>query len=116
MKKGLACFLALCALSVGAQAEGANGVYESTAKGFGGDVTVSVTLEGGRIVDVKAVGDKETAGVGSRAIDELPGKMIEANSTDVEAVTGATITSSAIKAAAAQALAQAAGTDRKSVV
>ena len=40
MKKGLACFLALCALSVGAQAEGANGVYESTAKGFGGDVTV----------------------------------------------------------------------------
>ena len=111
MKKGLACFLALCALSVGAQAEGANGVYESTAKGFGGDVTVSVTLEGGRIVDVKAVGDKETAGVGSRAIDELPGKMIEANSTDVEAVTGATITSGAIKAAAAQALAQAAGTE-----
>ena len=49
MKKGLACFLALCALSVGAQAEEANGVYESTAKGFGGDVTVSVTLEGGGI-------------------------------------------------------------------
>ena len=65
-------------------------------KGFGGEVTVTVTLEGDKIVDVKAVGDKETPNVGSKAIDELPAKIVEAGSVNVDVVTGATVTSNAI--------------------
>ena len=65
-------------------------------KGFGGEVTVTVTLEGDKIVDVKAVGDKETPNIGSKAIDELPAKIVEAGSIDVDAISGATVTSNAI--------------------
>ena len=74
------------------------------ADGFGGEVTVEVTKEGDKITKVVAVGDKETEGVGSKAIEELPGKIVEANSADVEAVSGATITSEAIKYAVNNAL------------
>ena len=65
-------------------------------KGFGGEVTVTVTLEGDKIVDVKAVGEKETPNVGSKAIDELPAKIVEAGSVNVDAISGATVTSNAI--------------------
>ncbi len=65
-------------------------------KGFGGEVTVTVTVEGDKIVDVKAVGDKETKNIGSKAIDELPAKIVEAGSVNVDVVTGATVTSNAI--------------------
>ncbi|MGB4438518.1 MAG: FMN-binding protein, partial [Sedimentibacter sp.] len=50
-------------------------------KGFGGDVTVTVTKEGDKIVKVEAVGEKETQGIGSMAIEQLPAKIVEANST-----------------------------------
>ncbi len=76
-----------------------------TAKGFGGDVTVTVTVNGNDITDVKAVGDSETQGVGSNAIDQLPQLIIDADSTDVDGVTGATMTSNAIKEAVNNALA-----------
>ena len=65
-------------------------------KGFGGEVTVTVTLEGDKIVDVKVVGDKETKNIGTKAIEELPAKIVEAGSVNVDVVTGATITSNAI--------------------
>ena len=76
-----------------------------TAKGFGGDVTVTVTVNGDDITDVKAVGDSETDGVGSKAIEQLPQAIADADSTDVDGVTGATVTSNAIKEAVDNALA-----------
>ena len=66
------------------------------ADGFGGEVSVTVTVEGDKITDVKVVGDSETKDIGSKAIDELPAKIVEAGSVDVEAVAGATVTSDAI--------------------
>ncbi len=53
-------------------------------------------MSGGKIVDVKAEGANETQGIGTNAIDQLPGKIVEANSADVEVVSGATVTSNAI--------------------
>ena len=67
-----------------------------TGQGFGGEVTVTVTKEGDKITKVEAVGENETQGIGSNAIDQLPGKIVEANSTDVEVISGATVTSEAI--------------------
>lgn len=75
-----------------------------TAKGYGGDVNVTVKIKGNDITSVEAVGEKETQGVGSNAIDQLPDKIEEADSTDVDVVSGATVTSNAIKEAVNKAL------------
>ncbi len=74
------------------------------AQGYGGEVTVKVMVNGDDIVSVEAMGEKETKGIGSNAIDQLPGKIAEADSTDVAAVSGATVTSKAIKEAVNEAL------------
>lgn len=75
-----------------------------TAQGFGGEVSVTIVVSGDDIVSVEAVGDSETDGIGSRAIDELPAIIAEADSTDVDGITGATFTSDAIKTAVQSAL------------
>lgn len=76
------------------------------AQGFGGTVNVTVTKDEDKITDVKVLGENETAGVGTKAIDELPAKIVEANSADVYAVAGAAITSEAIIGATKIALGQ----------
>ena len=81
-----------------------SGTFTGTAKGFGGDVNVTLTLTDGKITDCTAEGKDETQGVGSMAIDQLPGAIAESGSIAVDGVTGATITSDAIKEAAAAAL------------
>jgi uncharacterized protein with FMN-binding domain len=81
------------------------GALTGTAKGFGGDVTVTVVVDGDDIVSVEAVGGSETNGIGSNAIDQLPAKIVEADSTEVDGVSGATVTSNAIKEAVNAALA-----------
>lgn len=83
---------------------GENQTVEGTAQGYGGEVKVTVEVNGDDIVSVNVVGEKETQGVGSNAIDQLPAKIEEADSTDVEVVTGATVTSNAIKEAVDKAL------------
>lgn len=85
-------------------ADGENQTVEGTAQGYGGEVKVIVQVNGDDIVSVKAVGEKETQGVGSNAIDQLPAKIEEADSTDVDGVSGATVTSNAIKEAVDKAL------------
>ena len=81
-----------------------SGAFTGTAKGFGGDVNVTLTLTDGKITDCTAEGKDETQGVGSMAIDQLPGAIAESGSIAVDGVTGATVTSNAIKEAAAAAL------------
>ncbi len=87
-------------------AGGKDGAYTATAQGFGGDVTVTLTISGGALAAVAVVGDKETSGIGSRAVDLLPQTMMAAGSVEVEAVSGASITSAAVLAAAKEALGQ----------
>jgi major membrane immunogen (membrane-anchored lipoprotein) len=88
----------------GAAGAGTGEELKGSAQGYGGEVTVTVTVDGDDIVSVEAVGEKETQGVGSKAIEELPDKIEDADSTDVEVVTGATVTSNAIKEAVDKAL------------
>ncbi len=82
----------------------AEGALTGTAKGFGGDVTVTVTVDGDDILTVEAVGDSETPGIGTNAIEQLPAAIIDADSTEVDGVSGATVTSNAIKEAVNNAL------------
>ena len=95
--------------------DAADGTYAATAQGFGGDITVDVTLSGGKIADVKIVGDSETPGLGAVAVEKMPAQLLEAQSADVDGVAGATVSSSAIRAAFGDALAKA-GVDASTLV
>ena len=83
---------------------GVSGDFTGTAKGFGGDVSVTLTLTDGAITGCTAEGKEETQGVGSEAIAKMPGAIAESGSIAVDGVSGATVTSTAIKEAAAAAL------------
>ena len=83
---------------------GVSGDFTATAKGFGGDVSVTLTLTDSVITGCTAEGKDETEGVGSQAIAKMPGAIAESGSIAVDGVSGATITSTAIKEAAAAAL------------
>lgn len=83
---------------------GVSGDFTGTAKGFGGEVSVTLTLTDGAITGCTAEGKDETQGVGSEAIAKMPGEIAESGSIAVDGVSGATVTSTAIKEAAAAAL------------
>ncbi len=86
------------------------GVYSAEANGFGGPVTVTVTIgEKGGIADVQIQGPAETPDVGGAAMPLLAKKILNAQSADVDGVSGATFTSNAVKEATAKALILAAG-------
>ena len=75
-----------------------------TAKGFGGDVTVTLTVEDGVITAAKATGDAETPGVGTPALEQLPALMAQYNTVNVDVLSGATFTSNGVIDAAKAAL------------
>lgn len=87
------------------------GTYSATAKGFGGDVTVTVEVSGDAIVSVEAIGNSETAGIGSNAIEMLPATIVEKQTLKVDAIAGCTISSAAVLAAAEEALRQSGADD-----
>ena len=69
---------------------------------------VEVTTDGKNVTDVKVLESSETVGVGAVAVEWLPARIVEANSIDVDGITGATITSDAIKTAVREAMDKAA--------
>ena len=78
----------------------------ATVKGFGGDITVTVILDGENIKDVVIEGPGETAGIGQKIIDEWPLAFVEYNGI-VDTYTGATfagVTRTAVIEAMRQAL------------
>ena len=102
MKRIAALLLVLCMLTVPAMAETVTG--EGTAKGFGGDVKVTVTVTDGVITNVTAEGASETQGIGSVAMEKLAAEMMANNTVNVDVMATATFTSNAVKEAAAAAL------------
>ena len=109
MKKKIVAIMA-CAmmlLSAGASAEMTAGTYTGEGQGIGGAVKVAVTVEGGAITAVEVVEHAETAGICDPAIEKIPAAIVAAQSLAVDTVTGATVTSKAILAAAEQALTEA---------
>ena len=95
----------------GADAEAAglkDGEYTAEGKGIGGKVPVTVVVKDGKVSEVTVGDNSETQGIGSKAIEQLPALIVEANGVEgVDGVSGATITSKAIFSAVEDALAQA---------
>ena len=80
------------------------GTYTETATGFGGPVDVTITVSEDKIEEVKIEGDQETDNIGSFAVDMLDDRIMEAQSPNIDALTGATVTSNAILGAAKKAM------------
>ena len=77
----------LLAIMPAAMAEPVTGT--GTAQGYGGEITVTITLEDGVITEVQAEGPDETAGIGGNIIQEWPEAFVQANGI-VDTYTGAT--------------------------
>lgn len=91
-----ACLLAACSASADERV--------GEAQGYGGTLKVRVNVDGDKLTRVEVTSHHETQGVGTRAIDALPEAMASAGTWDVDTVSGATVTSNAIKEAVRMAL------------
>lgn len=114
MKTALSAVLA-SAMIFGAAMASAE-TYSASAKGFGGDVTVTVTVEDGKITAAEAAGISETPALGGAAMPQLCEAIVANQTPYVDTVSGATLTSNAVTEAAAAALAQAGLTFEKAEV
>ena len=85
------------------------GTYTASAAGMNGDVTVEVTFTESAIESIVVTENAETAGIGTTAIDQLPGEIVAAQSLAIDGVAGATFTSDAIFDAVADCVEQAGG-------
>ena len=72
-----------------------NGVYEGHFRGGFNRAHVEVTISDGRIAQIKVL-KHVGSWIGAKAVDETPRRIIAAQSTDVDAVTGATFSSRVI--------------------
>ena len=81
-----------------------NGTATAAKPGFGGDVTVTITVANGTITQVTVVGPGETAGIGATVIESAATQIKERNSCEIDTIAGATVTSTAVKNAALECL------------
>lgn len=84
-----------------------DGVYTGTGTGFGGQTTVQVTVSGGKITDIQVLSSKDDSPYLQNAC-ELLQNIIASQSTNVDAVSGATYSSAGLIEAVRNALANAA--------
>lgn len=91
------CFsLSACSEKPSAEALYTAGTYEATEFGMNGDVHVVAEFSESEILNVNATGEKETKGLGDKALEELEITVIEKQSADVDVVAGATVSSTAM--------------------
>lgn len=82
------------------------GTYKASAYGNNGYLNVEVTVSKDKITDIKVPGNNETPFMGAMAIDTLTKEIIDNQTVNVDAISGATVTSGAFKKAVGDALAQ----------
>ena len=103
----------LCGVSAMAVAAVTAGTYEGAAQGKLSTVKAAVTLnQDGRITDVKLDVSGETPELGGAAAKKMAPAIVEHQSTAVDGMSGATVSSEAIRKAVAAAI-EKAGADPK---
>mgnify|MGYP002640393394 CR=1 FL=1 len=84
-----------------------DGTYTGEAQGFGGPIDVAVIIENGKISEINITSaEKEDGAYLSMAEDIIP-SILEAQSADVDTISGATFSSTGIKEAVALSLKEA---------
>lgn len=87
------------------------GTYSATAQGFGGDVTVTITVDKTSILEAVINADGETESIGQVAAKDLADQILAKQSYAIDAVSGASNTSRAVRQAVESCVAQAKGID-----
>ena len=82
----------------------ANGVYEGAAQGYRGTIRVRVGFESGTITEITIIESREDRAVGEAAIEELTDLVLMYNTTEIDAISGATGTSKGFLAAIENAI------------
>ena len=92
------------------------GTYTAAAKGMEGDVTVTMTFDETSITEVIIDASGETEAIGGAAAADLVEQIMSGQSAEIDGVSGATVTSNAVKQAATQCIAEAKGVDVSALV
>lgn len=100
MRKSILALLLVLLFTAAAAAE----IYNVVSTGKNGEVHVAVVIESGKIVSVELGEHQETPGIYEAAAEKIPQSIIANQTVNVDAVSGATMTSDAIKDAVTQAL------------
>lgn len=90
--------------SVDTDTSSSEGVFEGVKEGYGGDVLAKVSIKDGVIESVDYEADGETDTIGQAAIDDLSKEIVDRQSTQIDTVAGATVSSEAFLAAVNEAL------------
>lgn len=90
--------------------ETTDGQYVGVGKGLMGDVVVRITVADGKITAAEVIEQNETATIAGPALEKLPGLFVGCATAEeidaIDSVSGATVTSGALKEAVKNALAQ----------
>lgn len=104
----LAALLAGCTTTKAVQSFKA-GTYSGSAQGRNGPIVVEVTVDSSSILNISVKEQHETDAVSDNALRVVPRQIVDRQSLAVDSVSGASMTSEAIVAAAADALKKAGG-------
>ena len=125
MKKFLSLMVALVMLmTMGSFALAEDGTFTGVGDsqiGGAGSIEVAVTVADGKVTNIEITKNGDTPGISDAAIEQIPVRITELQTTNVDAIGGATMTSEAISAAVLDAvtkagLDQAAWTEKKELV
>ena len=86
----------------------ADGVYLGSAEGYEGPMTVRVSISGGKVSQIELVSSMDDEPYFGRAWNVVPGRIINAQTANVDTVSGATYSSEGIRGAVNDALKKAA--------
>ncbi len=86
-----------------------DGEYVTQVMGYKNWIYVTTTFKDGAIANVVVTSHDETMGIGNYATSRVPGKIVEAQSLNVDGVSGATVSSNAVKQAVRDAITEAGG-------
>lgn len=84
-----------------------DGTYTGSAQGFGGEITVEVTVSGGNLTDITVLDASGEDSAYFSMAEAVLDDMLAAQSAEVDTVSGATFSSTGLRDAVAQALSQA---------
>jgi fumarate reductase flavoprotein subunit len=85
------------------------GTYEAEEQGFGGAVKAVITVDDKNITALQLTGESETPELGGKALTSLQAEILQKQTAEVDSVSGASITSGAVKTAVSEALSAARG-------
>ncbi|MFO3664931.1 FAD-binding protein [Anaerococcus sp. ENR0831] len=91
-----------------------DGTYQASANGYDRELNLEVTIADGKISDIELLENHESDAVINRAFPIIKERIIEANSPDVDSVSAATYSTTAIKQATLAALEEA-GLEKDSI-